>query len=447
MFLQQKRISGDLVEVAENIPSKDHTLMQISKLAFKLRGKITQFSGYVSTGLDKTARRFINEAIYGMLCSQSVMLTEIGRSLQSRVSLKKIEERFCRQLAKPGLWETLHRHIWADASPRIDPESLFILDLSDLRKKYARKMPYLATVRDGSEGGELVNGYWLNQVVATGVDSPQMIPLYQELYSQEAPDFISENRQILQAIEQVSDATENRGIWVIDRGGDRDVLFERLLDEQAPKEFIIRLVGTRHLLYKRRPQQALELARQCKTPYSQTIVKREDGKQKVYELEFGYLPVRLPNHDRPLWMLVVRGYGEKPMMLLTTRPLRRNRSVLWRVLRSYIKRWDIEQSIRFVKQCYDVENIRLLSYTRLRNMMGLLLAVFYFMAVKLDTSAKLTIMSGYVLKAAKRVFGIPDFKYYAMSDGLRAIFTRSPGKLPASPYAVKDPMQLGFGFT
>lgn len=63
MFLQQKCISGDLVEVAENIPSKDHTLMQISKLASKLRHQITHFSGYVSTGLDKTARRFIGEAI------------------------------------------------------------------------------------------------------------------------------------------------------------------------------------------------------------------------------------------------------------------------------------------------------------------------------------------------------------------------------------------------
>jgi hypothetical protein len=35
---------------------------------------------------------------------------------------------------------------------------LLILDLSDLRKKYAEKMEYLATVRDGSEDGELVDG-------------------------------------------------------------------------------------------------------------------------------------------------------------------------------------------------------------------------------------------------------------------------------------------------
>ncbi len=31
-------------------------------------------------------------------------------------------------------------------------------------------------------------------------------------------------------------------------------------------------------------------------------------------------------------------------------------------------------------------------------------------------------MNGYILKAVKRVFGIPDFKYYAMSDGISTIF-------------------------
>lgn len=59
----------------------------------------------------------------------------------------------------------------------------------------------------------------------------------------------------------------------------------------------------------------------------------------------------------------------------------------------------------------------------------------------LDTSAKLSTMSGYVLKAAKRVFGNSDFKYYAMNDRLSSMFTRSLGKLATSPFAEKEPMQ------
>ncbi|HET54392.1 MAG TPA: hypothetical protein ENN33_04150 [Ignavibacteria bacterium] len=82
--------------------------MNYSKLANKLRTKLSKFSGYVSENLDKTCSRFINEAIYGILSSQSVMLTEIGRSLETEVPLKKIEERFCRQFKKDEIWGDIH---------------------------------------------------------------------------------------------------------------------------------------------------------------------------------------------------------------------------------------------------------------------------------------------------------------------------------------------------
>lgn len=122
------------------------------------------------------------------------------------------------------------------------------------------------------------------------------------------------------------------------------------------------------------------------------MIKEENGKEKVYHISYGYMPVKLPDHDDQLYMLVVEGFGNKPMMLLTTEPLKRKRKVLYRVLGYYLKRWSIEETIRFIKQTYDLENIRVLKYSRLRNMMGLLLAVFYFIAAKLDTSQKLKIM-------------------------------------------------------
>lgn len=445
-FLQKKSISADLMEGSVNQSHKTTTPMQYSKLASKLRGKIKEFSGYVSTHLDKTARRFIREALYGIMSSQSVMLTEIGRSLQTDVPLKKIEDRFCRQLGKEEIWQAIHRQVLADAAPRISSKSLLILDLSDLTKKYARKMQYLARVRDGSEGGELTDGYWTLQVIGAEPGSADVLPLYHQLYSQQAPEFISENTQIIGALEMVSQATGNRGIWVMDRGGDRQVLFNRLLGGSDKNQFIVRLVGDRHLLCGGKKEIALSLAGRCKTPYSETLVKEEKGKETVYTIDYGYLPVKLPFRPEQLWMLVVKGFGEKPMMLLTTQPLRRSRKVLWRVVRSYIKRWSIEETIRFVKQGYDLENIRLLTYRRLRNMMGLLLAVFYFLAVKLDRAQKMKIMTGHILKQAKRVFGIPDFKFYAMGDGLSTIFKRSPGQMPAETSDL-DPMQLGFGFT
>lgn len=77
-------------------------------------------------------------------------------------------------------------------------------------------------------------------------------------------------------------------------------------------------------------------------------------------------------------------------------------------------------------------------------MMTLLLAVFYFVAIILDQSQKLSVMAGHVLKCAKRVFGISDFKYYALGDGLCNIFSRFPGKLFAP--LIKHDLQLSLGF-
>ena len=37
--------------------------------------------------------------------------------------------------------------------------------------------------------------------------------------------------------------------------------------------------------------------------------------------------------------------------------------------------------------------------------------------------------SGYVLKAAKRVFGVSEFHYYCIADGLTSIFKRYPGRV------------------
>ena len=70
------------------------------------------------------------------------------------------------------------------------------------------------------------------------------------------------------------------------------------------------------------------------------------------------MPVRLPEvPDRKLWLVVVKGLGKKPLMLLTTESMRRNRKVLWWVVEGYITRWRVEDTIRFIKQSYDIEDI------------------------------------------------------------------------------------------
>ena len=52
------------------------------------------------------------------------------------------------------------------------------------------------------------------------------------------------------------------------------------------------------------------------------------------------------------------------------------------------------------------------------------LAASYFAAVWLGAKTKLEILAMHVMDAAKRIFGIPDFRYYALADGISAVFKR-----------------------
>ena len=135
------------------------------------------------------------------------------------------------------------------------------------------------------------------------------------------------------------------------------------------------------------------------------------------------------------------GIALEPLMLLTNEPLNRSYRCLWHMVQAYLKRWAIEETIRYAKTCYDLENVRVLTYQSLQNLMPLVTAAMYFAACVLDHDARLRVMAGFVERAAKRLFGIPDFKYYALADGLRALFARHPGK-PVAPGPRNAPRQM-----
>ena len=392
--------------------------MDDTRIAQRLRGQIVVFSGELSSGLCKPARRFVTEMLYGIQARRSVMLSEIGRSLNERIALKKTETRLSNELGRAGLGERVMENLLRRAAGRIGEDTLLALDLSDISKPYARGMEYLADVRDGSSG-ELSRGYWTLQVIGAELEETRVTPLYGHLYSQVAPGFVSENEEILCAVDVVSRHTEGRGIWVMDRGADRRKLYGPLLDRGL--RFIIRLVGDRHLVCSGRPVLARELSYRCPTLYADRYVREESGRERIYTIEYGYRRVRLPGRREKLTLVVVKGFGEEPMMLLTNVEVRRTRRSCSFVVQSYVRRWQIEDTIRCTKQSYGVENVRVLSYERLQNMMVLVLCAMYFAAVYLGDRARLRILAHHALVAARRLFGIPDFRYYALADGIRRL--------------------------
>ena len=394
------------------------------KVAQNLRKRLGRFSGDLSKGLCLAAQRFVSEMVYGIQASESVLLTEIGRTLEEPIALRKTQWRLSRNLQRTELEDTLQSNLLKMGQSRVGQDTLLIVDPSDVTKKYAKQMEYLATVRDGS-AHELAQGYWTLHIVGAEVGSNGIVPLYQRLWSAHAPDFTSENDEIIRGIDAVAAHVGKRGIFVFDRGGDRGNLFHPILEREL--RFICRLVGHRHLVCKGQTQLAQDIAQQCPMQHRRRIVRFEDGKEKSREITFGMRRVYLPERPEPLYLLVIKGLGAKPCMLLTNEPLTQSQKSQWFMVRAYLKRWAVEETIRYVKTCYDLENVRVLNYQSLQNLMPLVLAAMFFAACVLDHDMRLRVMANYVEQAAKRVFGVPDFRYYALADGMRSLFARHPG--------------------
>ena len=172
-------------------------------------------------------------------------LSNIARSLQEAIALLKTEDRLSRNLQAEELETHLRQGLLRLGNRRVESNTVLGLDLGDVRKQYARKVEFLDRVWDGS-AGEVHAGYWLCSVIGAEVHGSELTPLYQQLFSARAQEFVSENDEILSAIEQMRTHTNGRGIWTIDRGGDRRKLFVPLLERR--ERFVIRSTGQHTVL-------------------------------------------------------------------------------------------------------------------------------------------------------------------------------------------------------
>jgi len=222
-----------------------------------------------------------------------------------------------------------------------------------------------------------------------------------------------------------------RGIWDIDWGGLSPVSL--LIYAAKRLKFIIRLKGVRHLLTETE-ESALEAAWGFPMLFNEYIAREDGGEEKPLRLEVGCRRVRLPGRREELTPVVVKGFGQERMMLLTNLAVKRSRKSVRHVVAAYLTRWRIEETIRFIKQCYKLEDIRVLRYVRLQNMMAVLMAVIYFTAGYLGIELKLRVLARHIVRAARRVFGIPDFRLYAWAMGPNSPFSIvNGGWAPISP--------------
>lgn len=395
--------------------------------AYRLREQLKRFVGIVFPHVPKKQKEFLGQMFFGIQAGQTTAPGRIARALEEDILLKKTEERLSRHLLAEGLDATVQDAVPAQGAACVHDDTIVSIDPSDIQKPYARDggMPLLAKVWDGCRGRVGDNlGYNLCFATASPGMSRRIVPLHMAMWSAKEEGVTGENDKVLEVMGKIAKACEGRGIYVYDRGGDGNWLFDFFVKEGL--DFIVRLVGDRHLLHWNGRRPAADLAGTCEMKCRDRVAFKSHGRELEVPIEYGSIPARLPEHPAAGLRLVVVKWPrcEKPMMLLTTLRAARSRKSLRQAVEGHLTRWRVEETIRFVKQAYEVEDVRLLRFGRLKAMVAIVLATAYFAMAWLGLGDRLAVLADHARRVSKRMLDMPDFFFYAIADGLRTLFSR-----------------------
>ena len=166
--------------------------------------------------------------------------------------------------------------------------------------------------------------------------------------------------------------------------------------------------------------QAERLERHTEMNHKAQITKIDDGKETVINITFGITKVALPcNPNQLFYAVIIKGFGQHPMVLITNLEVNIKESkAIYYVVEVYLTRWKCDECYRYIKQSYNLEDVRVRSYTAIRNTVAMVHAIAYFTSVYMGLSLKLKVAVQKIFILSKRFFGVPTFFQYAMADGI-----------------------------
>lgn len=404
-----------------------------------LHAKVHAIGATLSAGLGKVGRRFVDDMLLGMLISGSVRLTEIARALGESIPVHATHKRLSRNLGNVRVGDVVADNLLAEGAGVVRDDALLVIDLFEVAKPYAEKMEFLnapsAPDGDVSDGArpkdEAYRGYHVCEIFGWDVhggplpryqdlarqlgsepdpehaisawDNHVVTPLAQTLFSPNAPAFKSESDEILDLVQRVDTACQRRCVFAVDTVGllqPKQSLMRHSIELLAKQRglpellaaatncrFAARVPGDYALLHGRLQTTARELGESCETPYGVTLYKHQSDVDIGLFVHFGAVPVRLPaSPAKPLWLVVAKGMAGEPrpaatdldpFVILTTEPMPRNRKVIGDLVWSFLSYWDAIQTNQAIKGQFDFDDVRVLTYDRLRNLGILVLAASF----------------------------------------------------------------------
>jgi len=314
-----------------------------------------KFVANLTERLSKPTAKFIRDLLCGILFCDDLILTNVASKIPHNSRITAVAKRLRRHLAsvrfvpKAVLFAYL-----AVVRRKVDRDSLFIVDLTDIAKPYGKRMENIALVRDG-DTGQLVTGYWCFEAYV--LDKQKIIwPVLLWPYSLQAEGQLSENDQILRLLSLLDEFFGKRfGVYVFDRGFDRVNLIEPFL--ASKRHFIIRQRGDRMVVLANGVHILLR-----------DLVERLFARTGSWLV---YTKLYLPNVGRALYVVACQSPGHDKPLILLSNMIAENFELALRIRNGYSRRWDCETSIQFLKSKMGLERFAVRTYRSMQRLVFL----------------------------------------------------------------------------
>lgn len=383
---------------------------------YTLKREILSFSNKISCKLSKPDQKFTADMVYGMLASGSCLLTNVVDQLHEDSKKVNSVERLTRHLNKGTPKKAMLSYL-QNIRKWVPDEPIIHIDDSDIVKPDGYKFEALGLVRDGSKSTNAKNvyekGYHVTEAcVMTKSNHP--VSIYSKIHSSKEKTFTSINSVTFDAMER-GKAMFGKATFVMDRGYDDNKMFLKL--DELKQDYVIRLTAKRKLFFHNKWVAATELRNRRKGKITTPVFYK--GKKR--EAYLSHVKVQITASKKDIYLVLVYGITEHPMMLVTNKELKSRDDVI-RIARLYFSRWRIEEYFRCKKQTFQLENFRvrkLKAINALNFYITLCMAFLALVSMKAETN-KLKVS---IIQTANPVKDKVQFCYYRLAKGICGILS------------------------
>jgi hypothetical protein len=392
-------------------------------LTKQVQNKISEYFLKFSAYMTKPESRCIREMTTGILKTGTVLVNKIASGINDDISLSQTTKRFRNHYNKLDFFRKLFIGHMASVKGKIHHGDYILFDGSDIQKKYAKFMEGLAYVKDGDKDS-IGLGYWLMDVVHFGKDQT-MTPLINKLYSFDH-GAKSENKEVIEAIEQVNSIIKKDVTHIFDRGMDRPICRDFIVEQG--KNFILRLNAKTKLIYKGEELSINTISKKIPLFMELSATKIQKSKKKLLKYECGAIRVKykVKRQLHDLWLVVTKRKDGGYCWLLTRSPKKSIIDVISEAFKAYGFRWKIEEYHRHIKSCYNLEDIQIKTFEGLQSMLAILTIAMSLIYRSISSlHQKLILYSGIKTMNKEKSYELFNFIYYKISTIVKILLANT----------------------